>query len=60
MNLLKPVLLYPRLVIARFSKASQVGGYNNTGLSKLMERGIFRKLGEGYPRQLAQLLHKPY
>jgi len=59
-ELMAVALEHPPTWLALLKRAMTSRGYNNTGLSKFMERGIFRKLGEGYPRQLAQLLHKPY
>ena len=59
-ELMAVAMEHPPTWLALLKRAMTSRGYNNTGLSKFMERGIFRKLGEGYPRQLAQLLHKPY
>lgn len=59
-ELMAVALEHPPTWLSLLKRALTSRGYNNTGLSKFMERGIFRKLAESYPRQLAQLLHKPY
>lgn len=57
-ELINCALEHPPTWVSLLYRAINSRGYNNSGLSKFMERGVFRKLSADYSRQFNHLLKR--